>query len=202
MLFYTINIGDYDNRNRYKQKTLVLTEGQGETDRRKSRYYKINSHLLPEHELSIYFDACLKQTKKFDCLIDEFIRSDADIGAFAHPRNNCIYQHGQVMIKLGLANKHKIKRQMQRHRLRGYPHGYGLTENCFIIRKNNRKVTEFNELWWNEYNKGSERDQMSMMYAVWKTGIKLHYLAGDSRNNDYYTNWGKHLKNRKPQDEK
>ena len=76
----------------------------------------------------------------------------------------------------------------------------GLGENCFIIRKNNNRVKKFNEIWWEEYIKGSERDQMSFMYAVWKSGVRLEFLEGNPRDNRYYTNWGNHKKPRNKQE--
>ena len=34
-------------------------------------------------------------------------------------------------------------------------------------------INNFNEIWWEEINSGSGRDQLSQSYASWKSNIKI-----------------------------
>ena len=44
---------------------------------------------------------------------------------------------------------------------------------------------------WNiEYLKGSQRDQLSFMYCVWKTGVPLFKIPQHARENSYYKSRG------------
>jgi len=185
-LVYSTLVGDYDA---IPQDRQVISDFPQEiahlSNRRKSRYYKINSHLVTEED-TVYLDACLRLKKKTVPHIN------SDIAVFHHPNRNCLYKEAELCKKLKLGNPGQIDEQVKRYQQDGFPKDLGLGENCYIIRKNNDKVREFNELWWQEYLKGSERDQLSFMYCVWKTGISLEFLECNPRSNSLYNNWGNH----------
>lgn len=193
-MIYSTLIGNYDNPPTdrtvidYYPETLYNL-----SDRRKSRYYKINSHLVTDED-TIYLDACLKLTDRLPPEIN------SDIAVFHHPNRNCLYLEAELCKRLNLGNPEQIDKQITRYQQEGFPKGLGLGENCYIIRKNNDKVREFNELWWDEYENGSERDQLSFMYCVWKTGINLEFITGNPRSNSLYTSWGTHLSPRTTQE--
>jgi hypothetical protein len=71
-----------------------------------------------------------------------------------------------------------IHRQVFRYTQEGYPANNGLAECTVLLRRNTKRLQEFNALWWNEILGGSIRDQISFPYAVWKTGIKVKYIPG------------------------
>lgn len=205
-IVYTVNINAYDNLHPVKKDSvdyLYFTEGFSPSgwkrinftakDRKGSRYYKINSHLLPPHDISIYIDACLKLKRPISEII-KYLKND--IAICEHPRSNCVYHHAKMCIKLGLDDPLVIKNQMKRYAKLGLPRFLGLTENCLIVRRNNDKIKELNEVWWKEYQKYSQRDQLSLPYALFKTNTKVDILPFNSRDNKYYKNWGNHLKSR------
>jgi len=191
---YSTLIGEYDNppidRNvitKYPKNIKNLS------DRRKSRFYKINSHLVSSRE-TIYLDSCLRLTN------NPMPKIESDIAVFHHPKRNCIYDEAEICKELKLGNAQQIDEQISRYREEDFPEDFGLGENCYIIRKNNSKVMEFNELWWKEYLRGSERDQLSFIYCIWRTGISFEFIKGNPRQNNLYKNWGSHLRNRKKQE--
>lgn len=55
----------------------------------------------------------------------------------------------------------------------GFPKNYGLFEAGFIIRRNNKKVNQFNDFWWNEVKKNSGRDQLSQMFSAWYCNLDI-----------------------------
>jgi hypothetical protein len=207
IIVYTVNINGYDSLHPSKYDSvdyLYFTDGDAPRgwqkihftakDRKGSRYHKINSHLLPPHDISIYIDACLKIKKPLSELIEHL---QNDIAICEHPRSNCVYHHAKMCINLGLDNPKIIKEQMKRYSRQGLPMFQGLTENCLIIRRNNDKIKELNQIWWKEYQRYSQRDQLSLPYALFKTKTKVDILPFNSRDNKYYKNWGNHLKSRK-----
>jgi hypothetical protein len=66
-----------------------------------------------------------------------------------------------------------VNAQMARYRAAGYLAHHGLYENGVLMRRNTPALKEFEELWWREYSNGSVRDQLSMMYCAWATGISV-----------------------------
>ena len=71
-----------------------------------------------------------------------------------------------------------------------------LTENSLIIRRNNGIIKELNELWWKEYQEGSQRDQLSLPYALEQVKPKLTILPFSARDNKYIYGWHQHRHNK------
>lgn len=203
-IVYTVNFGGYDEfhepliwKYRHGIRYIMFTDNphaksrfweivyctiDGWNNRRASRYFKINSHLLPPHEYSMHIDASMKvRTGRVAQFFKKHIvGSSADIAAFHHKKTDCLYEEGRKCIELGLDYKELITPQLKRYEAAGFPKKYGLTENTVLLRKNNPFVKELNELWWKEYTNGSMRDQVSLMYCIWKTGIHLAYIPGNA----------------------
>lgn len=211
IIIYTVNIGNYDKGKpiNLPYRCLYLTDKKKAPkgwehvavktgNRKESRRYKINSHLLPPHEISIYVDANLKINKDITELI-KYLKTD--IGAPRHARDSCVYKHGRRCVALKLDNPTLIKDQLNKAKRAGVPRGRGLTENCLIIRKNTKEVEELNKRWWKLYRRGSQRDQLSLPQALWEnktqvTYLPIHYTDPAHRINEWFSGWGKHLKKR------
>jgi hypothetical protein len=167
--------------------------------RRWSRLPKILPHkFLPPHDLSIYSDCNLafkgvpvkpwavRQTEK------------RPLAIFQHPSRDCTYKEAETCIRLNFDHVKEIVSQAALLKSWKFPINYGLTENCFILRRNTPDVAKFNEEWWADYEQGSMRDQLSFMPAIWRCAFKdkLHIMPGNSRANQFYTQV-RHLKDRR-----
>ena len=71
-----------------------------------------------------------------------------------------------------------IRAQIYRYTQEGYPANNGLMECSILLRRNTKKIRQFNELWWSEIQTGSIRDQISFPYVARKIGIKINYFPG------------------------
>jgi len=163
ILKYTVNYGNFD-RLKVSNDVLVISKPDG--DRRGSRFYKINSHLLPPHDISIYFDANVRfhEWPSIDNMERDWLAQN-------HICRDCLFQEAQAVLS-GLADPKEVGEQIQRYRDEGMPENFGLYGNCVLIRKNTKKVKELNEMWWEEYKNGCERDQISLPYVFWKNNYK------------------------------
>ena len=198
-IVYTVNLDGYDNlypspKSLFTRpdnfRYLYFTDGDKCPDgwelvkipkgcRRESRYWKINSHLLPEHNVSIYLDASFSFQKPLKKLL-EYLRGDMAICKHWHEN---VFKHATVCGVLKLDKQGIINKQVAK-----YPPEVGdipLTENGLIIRKNNAIIKELNEEWWKEYEQGSCRDQISLPYAIWKVKPKITYFPFSVRNNRF-----------------
>lgn len=199
VIVYTCNIGHYDlymNIPRPKDGVQFYYFMDGDTpqvgggwkvklikdspysNRRTARYYKINSHLvLPEHDYSLWMDS---RFEIYPERILKFIKKHKkhDMTCYEYPwkKKDCLYREAVTCAMSRYNNSPKIYEQMKRYKEEGFPKHYGLCATGVIIRKNNDKVREFNEIWWDEVKNYSERDQLSHMYAVWKSGMKVNVI--------------------------
>ena len=197
VIVYSANIGGYDNfislKNYDPNVEYILftddTEFKSDVwkvksvdfltdtldNRKKARYIKLNPHLvLPPHDISIWIDHCLEP--KFED-VSELLKylnfGNSSIMCFPHPERDCLYDEGQVVLKLKLDTPEIVNNQMNRYHSMSFPRNYGLFENGFIVRRNNLKSKMFNETWWKEISKNSGRDQLSQMFVSWSIGVNI-----------------------------
>jgi hypothetical protein len=157
------------------------------TPRRLSRLPKLRPHFyLPLHDISIYMDANLVLRKP----IREFALSsvrELSIAVHPHPTTTCLYAEGKKCIRIGLDDERIILKQLERYQREGFPTNFGLVENSSIIRRNVEEVNRFNDLWHLEYYAGSQRDQVSFMYCVWRSGLPLYMIWQNPRENSIFS---------------
>lgn len=220
-IIYSANIGDYDyfyhptiidpnveyilfTDNKYITSKVwkiinINNLNLPNLDNRKiARYIKINSHLvLPSHDASIWIDHCFK-SKINNCnkIFQDLQFDKKNIMIYKHSWRSCIYKEADECIKLKLDNPKTIQAQMNRYRQKLYPDNNGLFETGFMLRKNNKIVQSFNELWWNELLNGSGRDQLSQCFAAWSLNLEIHPICtGQSAyNTPYLEAKTKHIK--------
>ncbi len=151
---------------------------------RDSRIPKILSHLHVDSEYSIYHDGCFVIACDPEELAAEWI-NDADIALFRHPGRPDIYSEAAYcrrdagVLNFDEALADAIDAQVGWYRREGF-YGAPFFAGGIIVRRENAAVREFNEFWWREYMAGCRRDQFSLAYAVWKTGIRVRIIEGES----------------------
>ena len=111
-------------------------------------------------------------------LTDEVERAGCSIGVFRHPERYCAYDEGATCIERGKDKAERITAQLSRYESEGFPRQYGLAEcNVIIRRHNDPAVVAAMEIWWDEIERGSSRDQLSFNYALWRAGLVYHELG-------------------------
>ena len=96
--------------------------------------------------------------------------------SYKHDVRQCIYSESEEVKQQRLDYEDIVNSQMSKYRMEGFPHNYGLFDSGFTIRKNNKIVSEFNDVWWSEVKNLSARDQLSQVYSSWKTGVKISQI--------------------------
>ncbi len=109
-------------------------------------------------------------------MVEKYL-GDYDMAVFSHSRD-CIYDEADEVTKLGLDKVETIKEQMAYYMYLEYPKHRGLAQGGIIIRRNNQKTQDFNEAWWADYCRFSRRDQLSLMPAIDKVGLRVNFIPG------------------------
>lgn len=95
---------------------------------------------------------------------------DVDFIGWKHGRN-CIYDEAEACIRRNKDNAQKIRNKVVRLKRDGFPSNFGMLGTGFTIREGNERVKKFGELWWEEINRDSFRDQLAFHYVLWKHPI-------------------------------
>ena len=159
-------------------KIIVLPSNEIKNNIRLSRLPKILPHrFLTEYEYSIYLDANINiLDDTLEKRVNQLIKKNVKIAIAPHPQRDCVYEEAQVCIKSGKDKKSIIEKQIKEiYTLNNFPTHFGLYQNNLIYRKHNDLV-ELDQLWWDIYMKYSRRDQLSLVYALWRTGILCENL--------------------------
>ena len=133
----------------------------------KSREVKILSHVfLPKYDLVCYMDANQKI----------ILEPPSHPARFYHPRRQTIFQEARQIIINGRFMEDEINEQIGYYIDQGYE-DQGLFLNGFSVRDNkDHKMNYLHDIWYEETTRFTPRDQLSLPYAIWKTGIQLSGL--------------------------
>lgn len=139
---------------------------------RKNRYIKIHPHVLfPEYDFSIYVDGSMKPIGDLNWLKQKLFYNDKiSLYLLPHNKRNCTYQEFFACSKQNKDNQNILETQSRKYHEEGFPYDIGLSHNCILFRyHNNKKCIEIMEQLWAQIINYSLRDQLSMMYSIWKT---------------------------------
>ncbi|MCK5017019.1 MAG: DUF616 domain-containing protein [Candidatus Peribacteraceae bacterium] len=203
VIVYTCNIGHYDlfrnifpkpnDRVKYVYftdedeapvngwKVIKVDRSVIDNPRKLARYYKINSHkVLPPHDISLWLDArYIIDTDAVYKFIVKFKKNDISCFSYPYDKRDCLYKEAIICATNGMSNLKLIYNQVARYRDEGFPKHYGLFATGIMIRQNTNKVAKFNEIWWNEIENYSHRDQISQCYASWKAEVPITPIQSD-----------------------
>jgi hypothetical protein len=145
---------------------------------RAAKAYKILSHLvLPHHLRSIWIDGNIVPISDLMVESMDVYLTRHPMAAFRHPERECIYDELQACIDLGKDTPSLMKHQVLSYIKNGFPPRYGLIYGGILIRDHaSIQAKNINNLWWEEIQKHSRRDQLSFDYLRWKTGFQVEYL--------------------------
>ena len=171
--FYIITDQSIPKNSKWKQKHFAFPKSIN-TNVLKNRYLKMHPHLMfPDYKYSLYIDAFLGINFPPSFLLPRLGKNL--IGAYSHEETrNCIYDEALTVVKANKDSRTKVMYQIERYKKEGFPKHFGLFENNILLRNHNdSKCVAIMEDWWQEFSNGkqSKRDQLSLMYVIWKHGM-------------------------------
>ncbi|MGH8518952.1 MAG: hypothetical protein ACREUE_15995, partial [Panacagrimonas sp.] len=94
-----------------------------------------------------------------------------------HPARDCAFDEIETCVRIGKDDEVALRAQGASYRAAGLPAHAGLWEATLMVRRHHDpKVVETMEAWWSEYGVRSRRDQVSLAWIAWKTGVPIRTL--------------------------
>lgn len=198
-VFYTFIFDDYDNPKEIERKEgweyymisdkpqegwETIIDDSDLDPRLKARKALTCPHFYFDYDLCVSVGG---QIEYWGELPDEI---DTDLVVWEHPDRNCIYEEAKAVIRLNKDTAENVLNKVYRFKDDGFPTNQGMIATGFMIRRWSERMKRFSELWWDEVQKDSFRDQLAFNYVLWKHPVieyKTIEFAKDSRFN-------KHLK--------
>lgn len=150
-----------------------------------SRQLKIlaNHPELDGARVTLWHDAAYQ----LDCDVPALARrelAESDLVAFRHPWRNQIADEAEAIAALGYMPRATLAAQVAAYQAEGFTQT-AITSTGFCLRRHTSAVEAFQACWWGEVSRWGWRDQMSVDYALWKTGVAVRYIPGHYRDNPY-----------------
>jgi len=141
-------------------------------------YFDQASMVLPEYYLTIMHGANAQLIMP-PCGLVAMLRPDHDIACFAHAHRTNVYEEAKACIRFRKDDKAVIQRQMERYRMAHFPESVRLSTCGLLVRRNTRRLRQFEAAWWAEVQAGSCRDQLSFDYCRWRLGMPITRIPGN-----------------------
>ncbi len=151
-----------------------------------NRKFKILPHLfLNNYQWSLYIDSnVIIRKNPYDLAIKYLTKYKMVVPK--HPKRNCLYEEAIEVMKLKLADKKIIEKQIQKLKKEGFPKNFGLSENKVLFRQHNdEKIKKIMTDWWKEVLY-LPRDQLSLAYVLWKNKENFYFMEESVRGGKYF----------------
>lgn len=161
-----------------------VIEGDIHDDVRKNRYCKINAHkIFNRYRYSVYIDGNIVLNRNITKYIQNLPRTR--IITLAKVSYKSIYAEALRCMMHGRDDKERFLGQVEKYWLEGMPDDFGLAVPAIMIREHNNPVCrKLMADWWDEINKYSKRDMISLSYVLWKNGYTIEDVGTLSHKPD------------------
>lgn len=151
-------------------------------------------NFLPDSEYWMWVDSHMKIQTDPTKIVNHYMKVH-DICAMPHPERHNWYEESQLIIQSNRDTVENVMKAIRKYYSEGFA-PVSLYETGVLIRRNTKRVIEFNQTWWDEITTASTRDQISFPYSAWKHGIAINTFAGTNsvnalryHNKKYLTQW-------------
>ena len=152
-----------------------------------ARYHKHHpQQLFPEAKVSIWLDGTHWPYSSLEPLLDYL--GDADIAASRHFCRSTVFEEVTTCAEAGFDAEETFNTQLATYQNEGFPDTLGLYETSYLVRRHTERLLQFQKLWWQEMTQHSMRDQISLMYCLWKHNFPISTIPGQCRlgHNEFF----------------
>lgn len=165
---------------------IELINNETEDNVHLAKHFKLYPNIyFGDYDVSVWVDGKYIIKNDLRKYIMQY-KKDEELLLFPHPERNCIYEEAATCVASSIGDKRDIIRQITAYYTEGYPFDNGLYEGGCIVRwHNSDKVRDLMNKWNDEIRKYSYRDQISLPYVCWKTGVKPDISDLDINDNEF-----------------
>jgi hypothetical protein len=170
-------------------QTLVVDPTRFESPRVANRHYKMLGHrYFDQYAASVYVDGNIRMLGNASEPLSQLIDSNAALGLFKHPKRGSVAAEIAACVEHGKTTvSERNREELSDYRLDGFTDQQGLVEATVLL-KNHRHLAldRAMSLWWTLFERYESRDQFSLPYVLWKTGVPYVWQARSFRDPNPY----------------
>jgi hypothetical protein len=153
-----------------------------------------------KYKMSVYIDGNIDIKFPISGFVSDILLS-SDMAFHAHHRAASVYDEFAPMVKyskIGVTDAIKFYKQQIKYEEDGYIDQSFVEANIIYRNHNVSNVAKAMEFWLSEYSNGIRRDQLSLMYSLWKFSVSYNVLSPSmARSGSGYYSYRFHKKSRK-----
>ncbi len=140
---------------------------------RLTRFPKLNPHVvLPEYEASVWVDGNIVIDEELFTRAEELLEAGATCAMCPHPDRSSVYEEARILIRLMIGEPLLVYRQAAFMLSESFREPGPLCVCSVIFRRHHvPRIVAFSKCWWEQYQRFSCRDQMSVNYAMKQAGV-------------------------------
>lgn len=145
-----------------------------DTDKtRSARFVKTNIHnLLPDYDYVVWIDANIMIVGDiYESIINPVIKSKKAFGAMLHPTRQSPYDEMIECIKANKDDVNAIIEQKKFYEDQGFKSDHLIESNILVYKVSDKTMAPFLKEWWNQIDRFSRRDQLSINYSLNKANV-------------------------------
>ena len=146
------------------------------------REIKINSHkYVGNYDLSIWADANQVLTGHPNHFLDHIHYTSGFATTKHHARSTMTDEVNQILL-WGKDTEERCRLTVETlFKKTKMPNDWGLFETGVTVRDNSKEVEKLNKLWYQYWQIGSHRDQLSLPFAAYKSKVPIHTFERSQR---------------------
>ncbi len=135
---------------------------------------------LADAAVTLWHDASYALRRNLNWLRRAIVTSD--LVAMSHPRRTQLEAEALAIARYGYVTPAVALAHVERYRAAGF-NRTGITASGLLGRRASPNMTAFNRRWWDELQQWGGRDQGSIDFCAWASGITVEHLPGTVRRN-------------------
>lgn len=154
-----------------------------------AKVFKVLPHKFLDYDISIWIDGNIYLNVPPEQLVQEWL-GNADMAVLEHYHRKDLYWEAK-MLSSTFKNRtpwviDEVNKQIQHYEQIGMPRREEVVMGGMLIRRNNPIVNQFNEAWWAEICRWSQRDQLSFPIVRRQfPELKLNIIKGSIKRHPY-----------------
>lgn len=141
--------------------------------RKTARFVKTHPHyFFPDYDVVVWIDANVVPLTGILPYVQILVESNSDIGVIRHPVRSGYIEEANECKRIGSDDIALLDQQASLYEQMGVKNEGLVETNILISRPSRKSVQCLFDTWWSEINTRSIRDQISLRYAIMKSGVK------------------------------
>ena len=170
-------------------RTHAVPAAHFATPKAANLYYRALIHReLPGYDAALYVDGNIRLLGPSRDFIAAFVTSGAALGLYPHPLRTTVADEARACLQQAkLADPAAVQAERQFHAAEGFPDDQGLMESGILLKNHTAPgLDAAMALWWEQFERFGTRDQISLPYVLWKTGLPVQWHDHSFRDPNPY----------------